>query len=82
MGIIDFVGLLSVMIDAVTHKHMFYSGLQLKTYWDLLAWVVEQVVKHEQVLESEEPATNYFWSAVRNTWLDAGIWDLQQEPSS
>lgn len=52
-----FVEFLPTLVDLDAHVHMFCFALQSKTRYDLLIGDVEGVVKHKQVLESEEGAT-------------------------
>lgn len=47
---------LSALMDLSAHEHMLYSALEFKTWNKLLVGEVKEEMKHEQVLESEEPA--------------------------
>lgn len=51
------VEFISALMDLGSHGHIYFSGLQLITWYKLLIRAVKEVVKHERVLESEQPIT-------------------------
>lgn len=51
-----FVAGLFALMDLSVHKHIFCSALQGNTWYELLVWEVEEIVKQEEVLESRELA--------------------------
>lgn len=52
-----FVQLISALTAVGVHRHMFCSALKFDTWYELLVREQENVVKPEDVLESEVPAT-------------------------
>lgn len=44
-------------MDLGAHEHMFSYAMHVSTWYEQLVSEREEVIKHEQVLECEEPAT-------------------------
>lgn len=59
-----------VLMDMGAHGHMFSSALQFKTLNELVVEYVEEVVKQEEVLPDEDPATQ---TGLFNCWPESYI---------
>lgn len=56
-NMVHFFEFLSAFTDLGVHDHMFRSAFQLKKWYELLVRKIKEEVKHEEVLECNEPAS-------------------------